>query len=64
MASSSLWQRFKRYFWRTANLIFFLDIRRMKFPEDFSWKMQPHNDPHIRVTAGKVPPDHQFSSAE
>src|SRR5438034_8396944 len=38
--SSSLWQRFQRYFLYYRNLDFSLDISRMKFPEDFFEKMQ------------------------
>ena len=34
MASSSLWQRFQRYFLRYRELGFSLDISRMKFPDD------------------------------
>jgi glucose-6-phosphate isomerase len=41
MASSSLWQRFQRYFLYYRDLDFSLDISRMKFPEDFFAKMQP-----------------------
>src|SRR6266516_6260785 len=41
MASSSLWQRFQRYFLDYRNLGFSLDISRMKFPEDFFERMQP-----------------------
>src|SRR2546426_6778848 len=41
MASSSLWQRFQRYFLDYRNLGFSLDISRMKFPENFFEKMQP-----------------------
>lgn len=41
MASSSLWQRFQRYFLCYRDLDFCLDISRMKFPEDFFEKMQP-----------------------
>jgi glucose-6-phosphate isomerase len=41
MASSSLWQRFQRYFLYYRDLDFSLDISRMKFPEDFFEKMQP-----------------------
>src|SRR6266704_6521466 len=39
--SSSLWQRFQRYFLYYRDLDFSLDISRMKFPEDFFDKMQP-----------------------
>ena len=41
MASSSLWQRFQRYFLYYRDLDFSLDISRLKFPEDFFEKMQP-----------------------
>src|SRR5690349_8301862 len=41
MSSSSLWQRFQRYFLYYRDLDFSLDISRMKFPEDFFEKMQP-----------------------
>jgi glucose-6-phosphate isomerase len=41
VASSSLWQRFQRYFLYYRDLDFSLDISRMKFPEDFFEKMQP-----------------------
>ena len=41
MASSSLWQRFQRYFLEYRDLDFSLDISRMKFPEDFLEKMKP-----------------------
>src|SRR5436189_1615257 len=41
MASSSLWQRFQRYFLYYRDLDFSLDISRMKFPEDFFETMQP-----------------------
>jgi len=34
MASSSLWQRFQRYFLYYRDLDFSLDISRLKFPED------------------------------
>ena len=39
MASSSLWQRFQRYFLEYRDLDFSLDISRMKFPEDFFEKI-------------------------
>jgi glucose-6-phosphate isomerase len=42
MATSSLWQRFQRYFLYYRDLDFSLDISRMKFPEDFFEKMQPN----------------------
>jgi glucose-6-phosphate isomerase len=41
MASSSLWQRFQRYFLEYPELGFSLDISRMKFPEEFFQKMRP-----------------------
>jgi glucose-6-phosphate isomerase len=41
MASSSLWQRFQRYFLEYHELGFSLDISRMRFPEDLFEKMQP-----------------------
>jgi glucose-6-phosphate isomerase len=41
VASSSLWQRFQRYFLYYRDLDFSLDISRMKFPEDFFERMQP-----------------------
>ncbi len=41
MASSSLWQRFQRYFLEYHELGFSLDISRMKFPEDLFEKMHP-----------------------
>jgi glucose-6-phosphate isomerase len=41
MASSSLWQRFQRYFLEYRQLGFSLDVSRMKFPEDLFEKMQP-----------------------
>jgi len=44
MASSSLWQRFQRYFLEYHKLGFSLDISRMKFPDDFFEKMQPNVD--------------------
>ena len=40
MASSSLWQRFQRYFLEYRDLGFSLDIRRMKFPDDLFEKMR------------------------
>jgi glucose-6-phosphate isomerase len=40
MASSSLWQRFQKYFLRYDDLDFSLDISRMRFPDDFFEKMQ------------------------
>src|SRR6266511_5063501 len=41
MASSSLWQRFQRYFLEYRELGFSLDISRMKFPDDLFEKMRP-----------------------
>ncbi|MGE5208514.1 MAG: glucose-6-phosphate isomerase [Alphaproteobacteria bacterium] len=41
MASSSLWQRFQRYFLEYRDLGFSLDISRMRFPEDLFEKMLP-----------------------
>jgi glucose-6-phosphate isomerase len=41
MASSSLWQRFQRYFLEYRDLGFSLDISRMKFPEDLFERMRP-----------------------
>ncbi len=41
MASSSLWQRFQRYFLYYRDLDLSLHISRLKFPEDFFEKMQP-----------------------
>src|SRR6266571_9414042 len=41
MASSSLWQRFQRYFLEHRELGFSLDISRMKFPDDLFEKMRP-----------------------
>jgi glucose-6-phosphate isomerase len=41
MPSSSLWQRFQRYFVHYDDLGFSLDISRMRFPDDFFEKMQP-----------------------
>jgi glucose-6-phosphate isomerase len=42
MASSSLWQRFQRYFLYYRDLDLSLHISRLKFPEDFFEKMQPN----------------------
>jgi glucose-6-phosphate isomerase len=44
VASSSLWQRFQRYFLYYRDLDFSLDISRMKFPEDFFGRTQPKID--------------------
>jgi glucose-6-phosphate isomerase len=40
MASSSLWQRFQRYWLRYDEPDFSIDISRMKFPEDFFGEMR------------------------
>ena len=52
MASSSLWQRFQRYFLDYRDLDFSLDISRMKFPEDFFEKMQPKIEQGVCSDAG------------
>ena len=39
--SSSLWQRFQKYFLAYEDLDFSIDISRMRFPDDFFEKMQP-----------------------
>jgi glucose-6-phosphate isomerase len=44
MASSSLWQRFQRYFLRYGELDFSIDISRMKFSDDFFDKMRFRTD--------------------
>ena len=44
MPSSSLWQRFQRYFLRYENLGFCIDISRMNFADDFFAEMQPRVD--------------------
>jgi glucose-6-phosphate isomerase len=44
VASSSLWQRFQRYFLYYRDLDFSLDISRLKFPEDFFERTQPKID--------------------
>ena len=44
MASSSLWQRFQRYYLRYDDLGFSIDISRMKFPDDFFEQMRPKID--------------------
>lgn len=44
MASSSLWQRFQRYFLEYRELGFSLDISRMKFPDDLFEKMRPQTE--------------------
>src|SRR5437763_17080334 len=41
MASSSLWQRFQRYFLEYRELGFSLDISRMKFPGIMFAEMRP-----------------------
>jgi glucose-6-phosphate isomerase len=38
--SSSLWQRFQKYFLHYGDLDFSIDISRMRFPDDFFEKMQ------------------------
>src|SRR5207244_2662155 len=44
MSSSSLWQRFQRYFLYYRDLDFSFDISRMKFPDDFFETMGPKID--------------------
>ena len=44
MPSSSLWQRFQRYFLRYDDLHFSVDTSRMNFADDFFAKMQPRID--------------------
>src|SRR4051794_39009240 len=44
MASSSLWQRFQKYYLRYEDLGFGLDISRMKFPDGFFDKMQARTE--------------------
>ena len=44
MASSSLWQRFQRYFLEYGDLGFSLDISRMKFPDDLFEKLRPQTE--------------------
>jgi len=44
LPSSSLWQRFQRYFLRYDDLHFSVDISRMNFADDFFTKMQPRID--------------------
>src|SRR4051794_15800912 len=44
MASSSLWQRFQRYFLRYTEPDVSIDISRMKFPDDFFDEMQSKID--------------------
>jgi len=44
MASSSLWQRFQRYFLEYREPGFSLDISRMKFPDNLFEKMRPQID--------------------
>ena len=41
MSSSSLWQRFQKYFLHYGDLDVSIDISRMRFPDDFFEKMQP-----------------------
>jgi glucose-6-phosphate isomerase len=45
MVSSSLWQRFQRYFLEYRELGFSLDISRMKFPDDLFEKLRPQIEP-------------------
>src|SRR5262245_50323179 len=58
MASSSLWQRFQRYFLRYDELGFSIDISRMKFPDDFFNKMRARIDQAFTamrdLEAGKI----------
>ncbi len=42
MSSSSLWDRFQKYFLAYEDLGFFIDISRMRFPDDFLSRMQPN----------------------
>src|SRR5712692_10792704 len=44
MASSSLWQRFQQHFLRYDDVDLFIDISRMKFPDDFFEQMRPKID--------------------
>jgi glucose-6-phosphate isomerase len=48
MASSSLWQRFQRYFLRYDDLDFSIDICRMNFPADFFGRMNASSDKAFR----------------
>jgi len=41
MSSSSLWQRFQKYFLHYGDLDVSIDISRMRFPDDFFEKIQP-----------------------
>src|ERR1700747_1333036 len=52
MPSSSLWQRFQRYFLYYRDLDFSLDISRLKFPADFFEKSITSGD-QPGVEAGK-----------
>jgi hypothetical protein len=52
MAASSLWQRFQRYFLEYRDLGFFLDISRMKFPDDLFEKMGPQIEHAFADDAG------------
>src|SRR6187551_1942986 len=45
MGTSSLWQRFQRYFLEYRELGFSLDISRMKFPDDLFEKLRPQIEP-------------------
>src|SRR3954462_13857319 len=44
MGTSSLWQRFQRYFLEDRDLGFSLDISRMKFPDNLFEKMRPQTE--------------------
>jgi glucose-6-phosphate isomerase len=62
MASSSLWQRFQRYFVRYHDIGFSIDVSRMKFPDDFFDKLRPKIDKalsamHELETGGIANPD-------
>jgi len=66
MPSSSLWQRFQRYFLYYRDLDFSLDISRLKFdadPEEVFHVLRhlASNDPHIRVAPGEAPSEDRFS---
>ena len=52
MASSSLWQRFQRYFLEYRELGFSLDISRMKFPDDLFEKLRPQIEHAFASDAG------------
>jgi len=44
MSTSSLWDRFQKYFLRYEDIGFSLDISRMRFADDFISKMQPRSE--------------------